>query len=303
MKNYTLFTVFLLNAALVFGGNPSDEAYKQDYLSKFAPLAQSEMRRVGIPASIKLAQGILESSWGRSELTLNSNNHFGIKCKTADGFDCYFKKDDDENLEGELIKSPFRKYHSAEASYLDHSNFLYQNPRYALCFEQGMDYRAWAHALKNCGYATAEDYAEKIISTIREYNLDRYDVMVTPFDQAVTTRPTGAAQEAMHIVSVLDIEYRYIYRIMDFEMTGLIPELPTEATVMNTTPTTPTRPVASEAFILEDETAATAETPTATSEPKASMIEGQEYEPVAPPENSASMARKLSRYWDLPQTF
>lgn len=296
MKNYTLLLVFLLEAVFLFATNPIDEAYKQDYLAKYSTLAQSEMRRVGIPASIKLAQGILESSWGRSELTQNSNNHFGLKCKTDDGFDCYFKEDDDY-VEGKLVKSPFRKYQSAEASYMDHSNYLYNNPRYDLCFAQGMDYRAWAHALKSCGYATAKDYAEKIIATIERYNLQRYDVLVSPIHQPVATLTTKPVPQVMHIVSALSTEYRYIYRIVDFEMTGQMQELPLEQPLVTETPQNV--PVAEELAPVITEIIDVPAPVQPIEGPKEEKI----YEPVAPPRNSRSMARKLNRHWDLPATF
>lgn len=139
-----------------------------EYIYKFAGVAKEEMELYGIPASITLAQGILESGSGYGELCLKSNNHFGIKCKDWKGGKVYH--DDDEK--GEC----FRKYKDAKYSFRDHSLFLANRGRYAFLFDLDQnDYKAWAKGLKKAGYATDPRYPQKLISLIERYNLDRFD--------------------------------------------------------------------------------------------------------------------------------
>ena len=135
------------------------------YIETYAQMAIQEMDRTGIPASIKIAQGILETDAGRSELVQQSNNHFGIKCKTSwTGEKVYH----DDDASGEC----FRKYNSASDSYTDHSDYLKSQPRYAFLFNYDMnDYKSWAWGLKKAGYATNPIYAQTLIKYIETYNL------------------------------------------------------------------------------------------------------------------------------------
>ena len=143
------------------------------YLEKFKDDAVKEMYLHHIPASIVLAQAILESNSGLSELATNANNHFGIKCKKEWGGDSYLK-DDDEH--GEC----FRKYNSVLQSYSDHSIFLMSRVRYAFLFELPItDYKAWCFGLKEAGYATDPNYANNLISIIEKYNLNEFDKHVS----------------------------------------------------------------------------------------------------------------------------
>ncbi len=139
------------------------------YISTYGDTAMEEMRRHGVPASITLAQGILESGAGASELTLKSNNHFGIKChKEWNGKGVYH----DDDRRGEC----FRKYGDPRASYRDHSLFLAERRRYGTLFElEKDDYKAWAKGLKKAGYATDPRYANKLIDLIERYDLHRFD--------------------------------------------------------------------------------------------------------------------------------
>ncbi|MEP7195547.1 MAG: glucosaminidase domain-containing protein [Saprospiraceae bacterium] len=147
------------------------------YVEQFKAMAISEMQRTGIPASIKLAQGLMESQSGRSELAKNANNHFGIKCKGDWLGETYDYKDDDTNVNGELIHSCFRKYTAAEQSYIDHSDFLTCRSRYKVLFQLDKnDYRSWAKGLKTCGYATDPNYADKLIDAIERLNLNNLDI-------------------------------------------------------------------------------------------------------------------------------
>ncbi len=134
--------------------------------------------RSGIPASITLAQGIHESSWGKGELAVKSNNHFGIKCKSYWKGPSYYYKDDDFDKHGNLIKSCFRAYENPEKSYIDHTDFLMNTAHYQNLFNySNTDYRRWAKGLKKCGYATDKEYANKLIRTIEKYQLYKYDTL------------------------------------------------------------------------------------------------------------------------------
>lgn len=143
-----------------------------NYINEFSGIAKEEMLQYGIPASIKLAQGILESGAGAGELTLKANNHFGIKCHTGwEGESVYH--DDDER--GEC----FRKYNDPKYSFRDHSLFLTQRSRYRDLFQlRKDDYKGWARGLRKAGYATDPRYPEKIIGIIERYNLQDYDQQV-----------------------------------------------------------------------------------------------------------------------------
>ncbi|MDA0719162.1 MAG: glucosaminidase domain-containing protein [Bacteroidetes bacterium] len=139
------------------------------YVETFAPIAIDEMRLYGIPASITLAQGILESGSGNGTLALKANNHFGIKCHTTwTGERVYH--DDDE------LGECFRKYSDVKYSYRDHSLFLTQRSRYADLFKLKIsDYQGWAKGLKKAGYATDPKYPDKLISLIERFDLWQYD--------------------------------------------------------------------------------------------------------------------------------
>jgi hypothetical protein len=144
---------------------------REMYINTFADLAMKEMVRVGIPASITLAQGCLESDNGNSRLAVKGNNHFGIKCHEWNGKAIYHN-DDKRN-------ECFRSYTSAYESYMDHSHFLTTKERYAQLFELRMhDYRGWARGLKKAGYATAPNYANMLINIIEDNELYRFDLLV-----------------------------------------------------------------------------------------------------------------------------
>lgn len=140
----------------------------EKYAYEYAPIAKEEMQTYGIPASITLAQGMLESNSGRGSLSRRSNNHFGIKCHDWKGEKVYH--DDDRRQEC------FRKYRNPKYSFRDHSLFLSGRSRYAALFKlREDDYRGWARGLKKAGYATDPRYPRKLISIIERYRLYRYD--------------------------------------------------------------------------------------------------------------------------------
>ncbi len=141
---------------------------RRTYIKKYKHLAVKEMQRTGIPASITLAQGLLESGNGKSTLARKAKNHFGIKCHDWKG--PFVRVDDDRKNE------KFRKYKSVEHSYRDHSDFLTTKSRYAFLFKLNpKDYKGWAKGLKKAGYATASDYAKRLITIIEDENLHEFD--------------------------------------------------------------------------------------------------------------------------------
>jgi len=167
-SSYFLLVTGILLALSVDGATDSKQA-RRDYIAKYAPDAVREMNKSGVPASITLAQGCLESSDGKSPLALQANNHFGIKCADWSG-PGYYQDDDAPN-------ECFRKYDSALESFDDHSNFLRSRPRYATLFElDPTDYKKWAHGLKKAGYATDPAYADRLIRIIEEFELHTYDL-------------------------------------------------------------------------------------------------------------------------------
>ncbi len=144
----------------------------EEYIEQFKTTAMNEMRRSGVPASITLAQGILESESGNSELVKKSNNHFGIKCKSSWAGESVTHDDD---ATGEC----FRAYTNADDSYRDHSNFLKVNKRYSSLFDlDPADYAGWAKGLKKAGYATNPRYPDLLIKYIQQYNLQEYSLAV-----------------------------------------------------------------------------------------------------------------------------
>lgn len=163
--NYTPFIIAFFCALPLKAQQKKDSLAVYEYVRKYKDIAIQEMKRAGIPASITMAQGIHESSFGTSYLSTNTNNHFGIKCK--------------ENWTGKTFKytddAPnecFRVYDNVEDSYKDHSDFLRNRPYYQPLFKLDIyDYKAWAYGLKKSGYATNPKYAEILIKTIEDYSL------------------------------------------------------------------------------------------------------------------------------------
>ena len=159
--------ILLLMIFLYLGGQAQSITIQQ-YIDTYKDLAIREMKRTGIPASITIAQGILETEGGNSDLLLKSNNHFGIKCKANWAGGSVYHDDDEA---GEC----FRKYNTAEESFRDHSDFLRSSQRYASLFALDIkDYKGWAFGLKKAGYATNPHYPYILINSIEKYNLHQY---------------------------------------------------------------------------------------------------------------------------------
>ena len=167
MKRVATFFIYIMVCLPMLAGPKWNTRY-QAYIDQYKDIAIEEMLRYGIPASITLAQGLLESGAGQSELARKGNNHFGIKCHGWDGRKVYH--DDDEN--GEC----FRAYNNARESFEDHSKFLKSGSRYRSLFSlDHTDYKGWARGLKAAGYATNPVYAQSLIDIIEVYDLHQYD--------------------------------------------------------------------------------------------------------------------------------
>lgn len=169
-KNILLLIVFASTAMMASAQTTSVKERTEAYINSYKDLAIQEMLRTGVPASIKLAQGILESQFGESPLAKNANNHFGIKCKAEWTGEKTYQDDD---ARGEC----FRVYTSASESYRDHSDFLKTRPHYAFLFKlEPTDFSGWAYGLKRAGYATNKTYPEKLLRVIEDYQLQQYTV-------------------------------------------------------------------------------------------------------------------------------
>ncbi len=212
MKKYTV--IFLLIGTFI-----NAQSSAEIYIKRFAKTAVGEMEKYGIPASITLAQGMLESGYGNSDLANRSNNHFGIKCHSSWTGERVYHDDD---AKGEC----FRKYESPWWSYRDHSKFL-QKKRYQGLYQYDQkDYKSWARGLKKAGYATNPKYPELLISKIEKYQLWRYDYMTN-----------------QNIDGELDGALAATFKQGGNTPPPVVPTTPTTPVV--TKPVTPTKPVVS----------------------------------------------------------
>ena len=161
--------IFIITVIILSSNLFAQKISPDEYIHTYCNMAVAEMKRSGIPASVTLAQGILETECGNSELVKKSNNHFGIKCKSTWTGESVSHTDDAPN-------ECFRKYNNPADSYKDHSDYLKTSPRYAALFQlASSDYKGWAYGLKKAGYATNPQYPQIVISNIEKYNLQQYD--------------------------------------------------------------------------------------------------------------------------------
>ena len=205
-RKYILGVAFLLTTAPMSAQMKWNQTY-QTYINQYKDLAIEQMLRYRIPASITLAQGLFESAAGRSDLVRQGNNHFGIKCHTSWMGP---KQYHDDDARGEC----FRVYSDAKESYEDHSQFLARQSRYASLFNLSTsDYKGWARGLKQCGYATNPQYANKLIQIIELYKLHEYD-KAKRYDKFMaehsgTDQPNNA-QGLLHPIHLFNDNY-YLY--------------------------------------------------------------------------------------------
>ena len=179
MKRILFFLITILTFITASAQTAQQKTLAEAYLEKYASFAVEEMQRSGVPASITLAQGMLESSYGNSELAVKANNHFGIQCHNDWTGKRYEHMD-----AGELRQ--FRKYKSVLESYADHSDFLANRSRYSALFElERTDYKGWANGLKQAGYAEDPEYAAKLIRMIEMFRLYEYDSADVSIEESV----------------------------------------------------------------------------------------------------------------------
>ena len=231
--------LFLIGLSSIIGA--AGQSQIESYIAQWAPTAVREMYRSGVPASITLAQGILESRYGLSTLAADGNNHFGIKChKDWTGKKQYY----DDDAKGEC----FRVYDTADESFRDHSDFLRYRDRYKFLFDfETTDYKSWAYGLKKAGYATDPGYPGKLIKYIEDYKLYEYDTMelaslgglerkaesvteaagkeVKPEDHAVKVKEKEKAKQNKKSVKASKKKARKKASVED-ELTGEIPKSP-----------------------------------------------------------------------------
>jgi len=202
MKISKLALLFFLTLPLI---TKAQKTATLIYIDQYKDIAISEMKRTGIPASITLAQGIIESKSGESDLALNFKNHFGIKCKTDWKGETTYQDDDAK-------QECFRVYPNSNASYIDHSNFLKSRPNYAPLFElDPVDDSAWAYGLKKAGYATDTDYPKKLLKVINDFELSQYNFPELAFydeedtpTQKIDTSKKAEARKTIEPVIVVD---------------------------------------------------------------------------------------------------
>lgn len=230
-KRITYLTI-IYTFGCFFGYAQSHSDNIQAYISKYKQIALEHEKKYGIPASITLAQGILESGAGKSRLAINANNHFGIKAGSHWKGGIFLAWDDEKD------KSRFRTYSSAEESFEDHARVL-KGSRYSFLFSKSVyDYRAWAHGLQKAGYATDKEYAKNLIGYIDSYKLYSINggVKLKPGKTITITRYITKEQPVFDSECVIDdsvqteeekivkkIIYRYVVEINDVRCTLLYP--------------------------------------------------------------------------------
>ena len=204
MKKYCL--LFIILSSLGASGQSTWTAQFQQYIDQYKDCAIEQMLKWKVPASITLAQGLLESGAGKSRLAVKGNNHFGIKCHGWQGATIYH----DDDAQGEC----FRAYISAFESFEDHSRFLATGQRYAGLFKLKItDYQGWAKGLKAAGYATNPKYAQQLIDVIQLYKLYQYDTekKYDKFLNTHTKAPTLGGQ-SLHLIKIYNKNYYIIAR-------------------------------------------------------------------------------------------
>ncbi len=199
--------IFLITIVFLQLNSFAQKEKGEAYIAKYKELAMAEMQRSGVPAAITLAQGILESQYGESDLCVQSNNHFGIKCKTEWTGEKVYHDDDAKH-------ECFRSYPDAESSFRDHSNFLKNRPYYTSLFLlDATDVEGWAYGLKKAGYATEKDYPQKLLKVINDYNLNEYSLLAlqkqtdkTNIVLSEKTKETFAVKENKPVTKIVQVE-------------------------------------------------------------------------------------------------
>ncbi|MCQ2150683.1 MAG: glucosaminidase domain-containing protein [Bacteroidales bacterium] len=204
----------LMAVLSVFAMIAADRTPREKYIQQYSSVAVREMRRTGVPASITLAQGMLESRYGLSSLATEANNHFGIKCHNDWEGGRYYH-DDDKSSEC------FRVYRNADESFRDHSDFLRYRDRYKFLFDYPVtDYKSWAEGLRKAGYATDPQYPAKLIRLIEEYDLCRFDIIPEAIEEEIPEAPLSIEKPKIHNVKPSE-EYRFPLSRKVYEENGV----------------------------------------------------------------------------------
>lgn len=217
-RNISILLVLFILAPLTIAAQGKRSKLYDDYINKYSGIAVQHMKKHKIPASITLAQGLLESGAGLSSLASHGNNHFGIKCHT-DWKGATMRKTDDKPNEC------FRKYKRAEESYEDHSLFLTGRSRYDGLFRlQSTDYKGWARGLQTAGYATDKAYANKLIKLIEDYELYEYDKTYKKVEEPIVKNYSHTpylTHGLVYIIAYRGDTYESIAKEFDFKLKDL----------------------------------------------------------------------------------
>ena len=193
--------IFVVTVTILSSNLFAQRISPDEYINAYREIAIAEMKRSGIPASVTLAQGILETEAGNSDLVKRSNNHFGIKCKSTWTGESVKHTDDAPN-------ECFRKYSNPADSYKDHSDYLKTSPRYAALFElDPSDYKGWAYGLKKAGYATNPKYPQIVINNIEKYNLQQYDNLTPEEIDNIAIAKISQQEKTKLVEPVVDLSY------------------------------------------------------------------------------------------------
>jgi Mannosyl-glycoprotein endo-beta-N-acetylglucosaminidase len=203
MRNFiTIFTITLITSftTTLFAKSKSSNFTVESYVSKYRLIAQLESHRSGIPASIILAQAVLESGFGNSDLCQRSKNHFGIKWKSANDGDFVYSMDDDYDEDGKHIPSKFINYGNDLQSFHHHTDYLLAKAHYKILFRYDCsDFTNWAYGLRECGYSTDRTYGAQLVQIIKRYNLNTYD-LISSVNQK-RSKVVGGTKTVMSILS------------------------------------------------------------------------------------------------------
>ena len=206
MRRKIFTIIFIINSAFISLVYSQQFSSVSLYIDEYKDVSIKHMKEYGIPASIKLAQAILESSFGNSELAVNANNHFGIKCHGW-RYATYYKDDDEKD-------ECFRSYRDPLSSFDDHSEFLTTRDRYSFLFDfDPLDYKRWALGLREAGYATNPKYPQLLIRIIEKHELYKYDIMAAKSDKLTSSpsRPLSPQFTAQKREVKLNNNIEYVY--------------------------------------------------------------------------------------------
>ena len=222
-KTWLLVALIATITKTMFATNASSTQVN-NYVTQYSQIAIYESVRSGIPASIILGQGVLESQYGMGRLAKIANNHFGIKWTSAKDGEYVLLKDDDRDASGSLIQSRFIKYKSTEESYVHHTDFLMTRSNYKRLFTfDRTDYRNWAKGLSECGYATDPEYTSKLINIIETYNLQQYD---TPSVLALKEADFKKTDDAIAVTSYYQTQQNEpVQRVSNATQDGVLFEI------------------------------------------------------------------------------